>query len=74
MLTNIIQIVSLALALNDSTGCTVDRVEGTVSVLTCDGVSSVDVASSYVGAEGTTYGTVESVTARYTVVAGTVVL
>jgi hypothetical protein len=72
MLTTI-RILGLFLSINGSTGCTVDRVEGTVSVLTCD-TSTVDVDASYVGVEGTTYGTVETVVVHYDGSAGKIVL
>ena len=72
MLTTI-RILSLFLSINGSTGCTVDRVEGSVSVLSCDS-STVDVDASYVGAEGTVYGTVDVASAHYDGSTGKIVL
>lgn len=68
------KILGLLLSLSSSTGCTVDRVEGSVAVLTCDGVSSLDVDSSLVGVEGTTYGTVDVASAHYDGSTGKIVL
>lgn len=64
MLANLIQILGMVAALNGSTGVTVDRVEGTVSVL-CADTACIDVPASWVGPEGTTYGTVARTTADY---------
>lgn len=67
------KILGLLLSLNGSTGCTVDRVEGSVAVLSCD-VATVDVDAAYVGAEGTTYGTVDVASAHYDGSTGKIVL
>lgn len=68
------KILGLLLSLTDSTGCTVDRVEGSVAVLSCDTVDALNVDASYVGVEGTVYGTVDVASAHYDGSTGKVVL